>query len=1127
MNLPILDQIIDLNPLIVTPETSALEVVTALLQKKTLAQPPELGQFHQNHASCALVVSDRRLEGIFTERDGMRLAISGLDLATIPVSEVMGQPVITLPPAAARNVRNILSLMHQNSICHLPVVDDRGDLVGLIEQSRLYQTIEVLQQWLEAQAVQLKQTNSRLHREIAERQRVEMALQASEGKLHDVLNNAIAAITSFRVFANRDWEYEYFSAGCERLFGYSSQELMADKTLWMSRVHPEDWQQVIVPAFGQFFNGETVTLEYRFHHKDGSQRWITDTYTSRRDEGTACWIVTTVATDVTLRKQAEAAFQQQLVQEQLVAEIAQYIRQSLDLDEVLRRTVERVRQFLQTDRAVIFRFRSDWRGTIVTESVGPGWTSILSTLIHDPCFGERYAEPYRRGRISAITDLLVAEVQPCYRELLSHFQVRANLVVPILQGDELWGLLVAHHCASPREWHQEEMELLRQLATQVGIAIQQSELYQQTHRELLGRRRVQDALQESEERFRSLSASAPIGICQTNADGCCLYTNARWQAMSGLKPEDCMGNGWTQAIHPDDRETVITAWEAYLEQKQEFDREFRLLTPQGEVRWVSAHAAPMRSITGEIIGYVKTEEDITDRRRMEEALRESEALFRQVTENIHDIFWIATFPAHQMLYVSPAYESIWGRTCASLYEHPHSFLDAIHEEDKPGVIAWFENISQRVERDIEYRIIRPDGMLRWIWDRAFPVRDGEGKLYRIAGVSRDITEKKQLEAQFYRAKRMESLGTLASGIAHDLNNVFTPTLTIAQLLLMKLQNADDRTQELLRTLEESARRGAEMVKQILTFARGGAEGKHITLQIRHLLQDVLTIAQRTFPKSIEIHQDLPLQSLWLVLADPTQLHQVFLNLCVNARDAMPNGGVLTVTAENCHIDAADALLNLDARSGNYVMVTISDTGTGIPAELLDRIFDPFFTTKEPGKGTGLGLSIVLGIVKNQGGFLQVSSEVGQGTQFKVYLPSAEGITPTTTPEEVVSQGNGELILIVDDEARVLQTTQALLESCNFRTLIAEDGIKALSLYAQHQAEIAVVLLDIMMPNMDGLTAIRTLQQINSRVKIIASSGLDSNRQKVMAAGVKTFLSKPYTIQELLMAVQTLIAIDPQ
>ncbi len=396
------------------------------------------------------------------------------------------------------------------------------------------------------------------------------------------------------------------------------------------------------------------------------------------------------------------------------------------------------------------------------------------------------------------------------------------------------------------------------------------------------------------------------------------------------------------------------------------------------------------------------------------------------------------------------------------------------------------------------------------------VQNEREKPTSILIVNTDITEKKQLEAQFLRAQRMESLGTLASGIAHDLNNVLAPILMSVQLLALKLR--DEQTQQWLKILETNAKRGADLVKQVVSFARG-IEGERTLVQVRHIISEIRQIARETFPKSIEVYTDIP-QDLSTVSGDTTQLHQVLMNLCVNARDAMPDGGILSISAKNLFLDEHYARMNIDAKVGPYIFISVSDTGMGIPTEILDRIFEPFFTTKEVGKGTGLGLSTVMGIVKSHGGLINVSSKLGKGTKFEVYLPALNETQTPPVEDLELPLGQGELILVVDDEPAIRQITRTSLETHAYRVLTASDGIEAVALYAQHKAEISLVLIDMMMPNMDGSTTIRTLRKMEPQVKVVAVSGLVANDKlaQVATLGVKTFLSKPYTTQELLNTI---------
>lgn len=405
------------------------------------------------------------------------------------------------------------------------------------------------------------------------------------------------------------------------------------------------------------------------------------------------------------------------------------------------------------------------------------------------------------------------------------------------------------------------------------------------------------------------------------------------------------------------------------------------------------------------------------------------------------------------------------------------------------------------------------------------MRDDEGQPKSILVVNTDITEKKQLEVQFLRVQRQESIGILASGLAHDLNNALTPILASVQLLQNKL--SDKQSQHLLTILERNTRRSADLIKQVLLFARG-LEGEHTLLEVERLIAEIAQIFKQTFSKAIEIRTEILTPNLWTICGDATQLHQVLMNLCINACDAMPEGGILRISAQNVWIDSKSARLNIDAKVGPYVVITVSDTGTGIPREILEKIFEPFFTTKEVGKGTGLGLSTALGIIKSHGGFVKVLSEVGKGTEFQVALP----VTQTPVTHELIDRGaevlpgRGELILIVDDEESILEVTKSLLEEKGYQVVAAYNGMEAMTLYQQYQGKIKAILLDIMMPKMDGFVTIKNLQKINPDVKVIATSGQVLSHQMLEQLGhsIKTFLPKPYTLQELLNQLQTALGV---
>jgi two-component system cell cycle sensor histidine kinase/response regulator CckA len=420
--------------------------------------------------------------------------------------------------------------------------------------------------------------------------------------------------------------------------------------------------------------------------------------------------------------------------------------------------------------------------------------------------------------------------------------------------------------------------------------------------------------------------------------------------------------------------------------------------------------------------------------------------------------------------------------------------------------------------EVSERVPTPDGVTRDWMVFKFPFRDSTGQTF-LGGVAIDVTEKKQLEAQFLRAQRMETIGILAGGIAHDLNNVLSPILMVAQLLRMKPLDAE--ATEWVDMLETSANHGAELVKQVLSFSRG-VEGERTELHPSHIVRDVQRIIQETFPRLIEIRSRMS-KDLWTIKAVPTHLTQVLMNLCVNARDAMPNGGRLEINVENVTIDETYVRLHPDAAAGRYVLICVADTGVGMPPEVLEKIYDPFFTTKEIGKGTGLGLSTVKGIIKSHAGFIHVYSETGKGTTFKIYLPAASSVSQLEKAESrkaAVPSGSGEVILVVDDEAAVRDLIKSTLEKFGYEVITASDGAEGLAAYVQARDKISVVLTDMMMPHMEGQAMIRALRKISPNAQVIALSGHfdEAKIADLFATGPIKMLEKPFAAEDLLNLV---------
>ncbi|MBI5802091.1 MAG: PAS domain S-box protein [Verrucomicrobia bacterium] len=769
-------------------------------------------------------------------------------------------------------------------------------------------------------------------------------------------------------------------------------------------------------------------------------------------------------------------------------------------------------------------------------------------------------------------------------------------------------------------------------------------------RDMTERRLAHEALRLNEEKFRSLVNHIPDAVWTLNAAGEALFMSGNAERIYGFTVDELKAQGAAMGlgrVHADDTARVREAWQALFERQQRFEVECRYERKDGRQAWLLFRASAIYEKDGQLVADGITS-DITERKRAEDALRESEARFQMVSRATNDVVWDWNLETN-LLWWNPSFLTQFGYAAEEVEPSIESWTRRLHPAEATRVS---EKIHAAIERgdqlwSDEYRFRRQDGSYAFIYDRGFVIRSAEGRPLRMIGamqdiserrraegqirsqarlldlagdaiivrnlkhevlywnhgaehiygwkaeeargrrvtelvmkdtkpfeaaqaellakgdwsgelrqftrdgrevtvnsrwtlvrddegqptsvlvLNTDITEKKRLESQFLRAQRMESIGTLAGGVAHDLNNILAPIMMSAPLLRMDSLPPED-FERLLDTIETNTQRGSDIVKQLLAFGRG-IEGERVVVQPRHIIKEMVKIARETFPKNITITSEVA-ENLWPIMGDPTHTHQVLLNLCINARDAMPHGGTLKVIAENVQLDEHYAVQDPDAKQGPFVSIRVSDTGTGIPKEIMDKIFEPFFTTKEIGKGTGLGLATVMGIIKNYGGLVHVYSEPGKGSVFNVLLPAAPNATSAADEanREPLPMGRGEGILMVDDESGIIKATCKLLERHNYRVFPATDGAEALTVFSRHRGTIRLVLTDMMMPVMDGLALTRVIKRMDGDVKIIASSGLqpDARWDELRALGVNTFLIKPYTAEKLLRTLRDLLADEP-
>ena len=636
-------------------------------------------------------------------------------------------------------------------------------------------------------------------------------------------------------------------------------------------------------------------------------------------------------------------------------------------------------------------------------------------------------------------------------------------------------------------------------------------------RDVTEEKRAELALRKAEEKYRSIFENAVEGIFQTTPNGQFISVNTSLARMYGYDSPEDLVSGITQI----DRQLYVKA-----ERRAEFGVEMeksgsvskfesQIYRKDGLIIWISEHAREVRNVGGRLLYYEGTVEEITERKRAEGQIAEQAELLNKA----HDAILVLNLD-NTVRFWNKGAERLYGWVEQEVTGKPAEVLSASPELAE--LVAARAAVLETGEWTGELRQLRKNGKRITVESRCSLVRDDAGEPRSILVINTDITERKLLESQFLQAQRMESIGMLAGGVAHDLNNVLAPILMASYYLHDRYEDAEGR--RVLATLQESAQRGADLVKQVLSFARG-IESERSLVQPRHIMTEIANMASQTFPKSFQIRRDVS-KDLWSIMGDTTQLHQVLLNLCVNARDAMPNGGVITMTGENRQITEMCKQGRTELKPGNYIVISVADTGTGIPPEVLEKIFDPFFTTKEVGKGTGLGLSTVQAIVTSHGGVIEVESEIGKGTVFRVHLPAAGAHATSAEPGELkvtLPAGQGESILLVDDEAAILEITKETLESYGYKVVTAVNGREAVHVYGQMKEKIDCALVDNMMPHMDGPATILELQKINPDIRIISVSGSSSDEIEGDRKGIRAFLTKPYSLANLLNVLREALA----
>jgi PAS domain S-box-containing protein len=1017
IDLPSLHQIIDYSPVTIGHDSYVMDAIKLMNQV-------EVSHLTQEAKDYVLVVEGKKLQGILTIKDVLRVVASNTNLSAVKMADVMNQPPITLKKSDSEHILTVLALLNQHDIQHLPIVDDEENLIGIVHEKDLLQSlnIEKIVGVIEALQENLGDSNTK----------------------HTAINQELEVIRWQTYNCLQQWVKEEAADSVE--INLQLQETLEELQIAEEELRQQN-EQLIYSR--EITEGERQRYQNLFEFAPNGYL-VTDSLgiIQQANYGAASLL---------------SVRQNHLIGKPLVVFIVEEHR------------------FHFMSHLKKIQHLQEWKIDFQPRKGSLFSASVRVNPISD-------SEGKITGLLWSITD--ISEQQAALHE-------RKKLEAALRQNSDVLETRVKERTAE--------------------LVIANERLQQ----EIVEREEIQDSLQESEARLTLALEAGKIGIWDWH-----IQTNKTlWSPNLGLMyglPIDTLSpncEDFLKLVYPEDRERFQKCVSTSIEKKVDFVCEYRIVGGNSSLNWLSSRGKVYCNENGEPIRMIGTTRDISDRKATEQQLSEQAALLDIATDGI----FVRDFQA-EILFWNQGAEKIYGwKSQEVLNKNPKDiFYDSTSHEQE---IIPLQTVVRLGSWQGELRKRTQSNQLIIVQSRWTLMLDGDGQPKSILTVDTDITEKIRLEEQFSRAqqmeihaKRMESIGTLAGGIAHNINNHLTPILGYAQLLRSKPSLDKDNCLPMLTTIENNAKKGAALVRQLLSFAKG-VEIQYTTIQISDLIRDTIQMAKETFsfPQSIIFFTDLP-PKLWTVSGDKNELEQVLINLMVNAGHAMPNGGNLSISAENLYISEEMRRINHYAGVGNYIVITVEDTGTGMPPEILERIFEPFFTTKDIGKGTGLGLSTVLGTIKSHKGFINVDSEVGKGSKFQVFLPSVNQEVIALEPDYgEMYPGRGELILVVDDEPQVLEVTKNILESYNYQTITAKNGMEAIAIYARYKQQIRAVLMDMMMPEMDGSSAISNLKKINPQVKIIACSG--RNIQNMLEPSnenqVPAILLKPYTNQELL------------
>ena len=945
-------------------------------------------------------------------------------------------------------------------------------------------------------------------RDVTEREKAQDALRESEKRFRKLAET----ISDVFWIANLDLSHvQYVSPAYERIWGRTSESLYQDPHSWGSAIHPEDREGALA-ALGSNRGAKEVAIEYRVVRPDGSVRWVSDRAFPLRDEAGQPTGLVGLARDITERKLAETALKER---EDNLRRLYASMTEGLALHEVISNPAGKSVDYRILDVNPAFETITGLsRDTVV------GMLASKAYHISPAPYLEAYAEVAASGQATTFETFFaplnkqftVSVFSPRpgqFATVFSDISKRKEAERQICLLNQVYALISHVNEAIVRLSDREALfrESCRIVTEHGQFQMASIGLIDATTREV---RPV--AWAGHEDGGHTKDPAGTLIRPQVDRLASLAVREGRVVVVSDIERDPRMAAGRDAALARGYRSVMVLP----LKQNKRAVGALSVYAAQP-----GFFCAIITESLVEVAASLSFALDLFERNREREQERQQLRLQHTALEAAANAILISDREG-KIQWVNDAFTRLTGyEREEAMGQNPRVLKSGAHDP------LFYQRMWQTISSGLVWQggltNKRKDGTLYEEEMTITPVRSHKEEITHFIAIKQDVTERKRLEQQFLRAQRMQSIGLLAGGVAHDLNNVLAPVLLALPLLRNPLP--PDQRNHIIDTLEQSVKRGANIVQQVLTFARG-VEVQRVLVQIRHLIREVTRIAEETFPRDIHIRTDVP-ANLWPFLGDPTQIHQVLLNLAVNARDAMPAGGQLTFAARNVELREHREFLDFELGPGRYTSVVVSDTGSGIAPDLLERIFEPFFTTKPAGKGTGLGLSTVLGIIKSHGGLVEVRSQVGLGATFTLFLPAApvQVAHDRTDSASSLPRGGGELILLVDDEAGILQVTRSTLEANGYCVITAREGKEALAILSSRAADVKAVVTDLMMPSMDGLALATSLRRLYPALPVVATTGLlnppneEDRAGQLRDLGVKHLLHKPFQAEQLLSALQ--------